>query len=123
MRQERLQPSTGHRFSLQHVEQWWFDGDRVAALQVLLSRSGHPATRADWDRQLVAIDENWTEIQSVFRKRVMSVISPGPVFTSNDERFRRIKLGCQSLGTSNLRTCRTARHAVRVMICVAWPRR
>jgi hypothetical protein len=72
------------------VEPWWFDGDRDAARQIFLSRSDHPATPADWDRQLAAINDHWADIQGVFRGRVMVVIEPGPTLMSNEDRFHRI---------------------------------
>jgi hypothetical protein len=49
------------------VKPWWFDGDRDAALQSFLARPDHPATRADWDRQITAIQQHWNEIKVVFR--------------------------------------------------------
>ena len=69
------------------VEPWWFDGDRDAALEVFLGRRGHPATRADWDRQMGDIDEHWQEIQGVFGDRILQVVRPGPTFMSNEERY------------------------------------
>lgn len=72
------------------VEPWWFDGDRDAALQAFLARPDHPATKADWDVQLAAIEEHWHEIADMFRDRILNVVSPGPTHLSSETCFRLI---------------------------------
>jgi hypothetical protein len=52
-------------------EAWWFDADRDSALERFLARPNHPGTRADWDRQLTAIEAHWDEIAAVFRDRIL----------------------------------------------------
>lgn len=73
------------------VEPWWFDGDRDAALEAFLARTGHPATRAAWDVQLGSIEEHWDNLASTFEGRILDVISTGPVHVSNVERWQRIQ--------------------------------
>lgn len=72
------------------VQPWWFDGDRDAALQCFLDRPGHPATRSDWDRQLAGIEERWEEIESLFRDRILHVISAGPHHVGPEELWATI---------------------------------
>jgi len=74
------------------VQAWWFDGNRSVALDVFLSRKGHPATREDWDRQLASIDAHWPEIEPLFGERVLSVIAAGPTFMTNDDRLHAMGL-------------------------------
>lgn len=69
------------------VEQWWFDGDRDAALQAFLARTGHPGTRAAWDVQLRNIEEHWDEFAVTFDGRMLDVVAPGPVHLPNEERW------------------------------------
>lgn len=57
------------------VVNWWFDGDRDAALQSYLSL-GKP--RSAWDAQLAAIGQRWDQISDVFSGRILQVISTGP---------------------------------------------
>jgi hypothetical protein len=73
------------------VEPWWFDGDRDAALQSFLARPDHPATRADWDRQITAIQQHWNEIKVVFTGRILDVVSAGPVHLPNEARWDLIR--------------------------------
>lgn len=73
------------------VEPWWFDGDRNAALESFLARTGHPATKAAWDVQLRNIEDHWDDLASTFEGRILDVISPGPVHLSNEERWERIE--------------------------------
>jgi hypothetical protein len=69
------------------IEPWWFDGDRGVALQVFLTRKGHPATKAEWDAQLRNIEEHWDELAITFEGRIPDVVSPGPVQISHEERW------------------------------------
>lgn len=69
------------------VVNWWFDGDRAAALQSYLSL-GKP--KASWDVQLAAIGQTWDQISSVFADRILEVVSAGPTYISQDERLARI---------------------------------
>lgn len=60
---------------------WWFDGDREAARQRFCERRDrgeHPATLDDFERQLDQINSNWTEIENLFRGRIIRSILPGP---------------------------------------------
>ena len=66
-----------------HVEHWWFDGDRDAALHSFLKRG--TVGRADWDRQLTGIEQRWKEISDVFAGRILNVISAGPSYAPNEE--------------------------------------
>ena len=73
------------------VEAWWFDGDRDAALEAFLARSGHPGTKHDWDVQMTAIQGHWTEIEELFQGRILNVVTPGPAHLSNESHFRLIQ--------------------------------
>ena len=81
------------------VEHWWFDGDREAALEAFLARTGHPATKAAWDVQLANIEAHWNDLVSTFEGRMLDVISPGPVHLSNEERWKRI-VSCRDASSS-----------------------
>lgn len=70
------------------VVNWWFDGDRAAALQSYLSL-GKP--RSAWNAQLAAIDQHWDQISTVFAGRILQVISTGPTHMPQDERFNHIR--------------------------------
>lgn len=72
------------------VSHWWFDGDRDAALRSFLAREDHPATKADWDRQLAGIQAHWSEIAAVFAGRTVEVIAPGPTYLAPETIFSRI---------------------------------
>jgi hypothetical protein len=68
-------------------DHWWFDGDRDAARQSFLSRSGHPANLAALDTQMGNIERHWKEIAELFSGRVVNVINAGPRYLSNEERL------------------------------------
>lgn len=70
------------------LQPWWFDGDRAAALESFLRRATVP--RSAWDKQLAGIESNWTRIAEVFKPRILKVITAGPEYLPNDERFHRM---------------------------------
>ena len=82
--------STVHGLMASGVEAWWFDGDRESALQVFLTREGHPGTKEDWDRELRGIDEEWLDVRAAFSGRILKVIEAGPVYMPNATRWKRI---------------------------------
>ncbi len=62
------------------VDIWWFDGDRETAKASFIQRyqrREHPATPADLDAQLVAINVAWKEIKRVFGNHVIESVSVG----------------------------------------------
>ena len=81
------------------VERWWFDGDRNAALQAFLGRTGHRTTHAAWDVQLGNIKQHWEEIAATFAGRMLNVVSPGPAHMSNGQRWERMQALLPAVGT------------------------
>jgi hypothetical protein len=72
----------------QGVRTWWFDGDRDAALECFLARG--TVSKADWDRQLAGINENWTKIGPAFAGRILNVVFAGPAFMTNEKKFELV---------------------------------
>jgi hypothetical protein len=70
------------------VSQWWFDGDRDAALASFLAR--RTVSKLAWDAQIAAIDAEWANISAVFDHRIIDVISDGPAFMDPDAIFHLI---------------------------------
>jgi ribosome maturation factor RimP len=70
-------------------EVWWFDGDRDAALQLFLERTGHPATIHDHRRYMKQIEDNWDTYSKFFEDRRLDVISPGPILMFKQESISR----------------------------------
>lgn len=72
----------------QGVRAWWFDGDRNAALESFLARG--TVSKADWDNQLAGINANWTEIEAAFAEHILDVVSAGPTYLKDQEKFQLV---------------------------------
>lgn len=75
----------------QGFEFWWFDGDRAASLEAFRARLGHPAILQNYTDYVAHIDRNWAWYQTRFGDRRLDVISPGPSFMSNEDRWAAIR--------------------------------
>jgi hypothetical protein len=75
---------------------WWFDGDRDAALDRFLERTGHPGTRQDWNAQMNAIEALWPALENLYGDRVIDAVRPGPAYMDREEIFSRMFLGTAS---------------------------
>lgn len=69
------------------AELWWFDGDRVGALESFLARA--TVSKGDWDNQLRGIEANWDRIASEVQGRVIQAIDQSG-HKSNDAIYREM---------------------------------
>lgn len=71
------------------VSQWWFDGDRDAALQSFMLRG--TVSKKAWDIQLTGITQNWPKIEALFPAgRRLAVLDAARTYLPKQEIYAAI---------------------------------